>query len=41
MTLSMIPVLPVALSIIRAYEDYAQCVVKDAVLQTCVRMAIG
>jgi site-specific recombinase XerD len=31
-TLSRIPVLPVALSIIRAYEDHPQCVVKDALL---------
>jgi site-specific recombinase XerD len=31
-TLSRIPVLPVALSIIRAYEDHPQCVVKDTLL---------
>jgi site-specific recombinase XerD len=31
-TLSRIPVLPVALSIIRAYEGHAQCVVKDTLL---------
>jgi site-specific recombinase XerD len=31
-TLSRIPVLPVALSIIRTYEDHPQCVVKDTLL---------
>ncbi len=31
-TLSRIPVLPTALSIIRAYEDHPQCVVKDTLL---------
>lgn len=31
-TLSRIPVLPVALSIIHAYEDHPQCVVKDTLL---------
>ena len=31
-TLSRIPLLPVALSIIRAYEDHPQCVVKDTLL---------
>jgi site-specific recombinase XerD len=31
-TLSRIPVLPEALSIIHAYEDHPQCVVKDALL---------
>jgi site-specific recombinase XerD len=31
-TLSRIPVLPAALSIIRAYEDHPQCIVKDALL---------
>ncbi|WP_428327894.1 site-specific integrase [Mucilaginibacter sp.] len=31
-TLSRIPVLPTALSIIRAYEDHPQCVVKDILL---------
>ena len=31
-TLSRIPVLPVALSIIRAYMDHPQCVVKDTLL---------
>lgn len=31
-TLSRIPVLPAALSIIRAYEDHPQCVVKDNLL---------
>jgi site-specific recombinase XerD len=31
-TLSMIPVLPVALSIIHAYEAHPQCVVKDTLL---------
>lgn len=31
-TLSRIPVLPAALSIIRAYEDHPQCVVKDTLL---------
>jgi len=31
-TLSRIPVLPEALSIIREYEDHPQCVVKDALL---------
>lgn len=31
-TLSRVPVLPTALSIIRAYEDHPQCVVKDTLL---------
>ena len=31
-TLSRIPVLPVALSIIQAYKDHPQCIVKDALL---------
>lgn len=31
-TLSRIPVLPVALSIIHAYKDHSQCIVKDALL---------
>ncbi len=31
-TLSRIPVLPAALSIIRAYEDHPQCIVKDTLL---------
>jgi site-specific recombinase XerD len=31
-TLSRIPVLPVALSIIRTYEDHPQCIVKDTLL---------
>jgi site-specific recombinase XerD len=31
-TVSRIPVLPVALSIIRTYEDHPQCVVKDTLL---------
>jgi len=31
-TLSRIPILPVALSIIRAYEDHPQCKVKDTLL---------